>query len=158
MDGSGKGGAAMGQAKLKVVAAPEPGPLEQHVGFLLRVAQQRSTAIFSARMIEGLTPTQFAALATLSKAGPCSQNQLGRLICLDAATIKGVVDRLGARGLVTALADPKDRRRRAVALTGRGRAVTEAAMQVAARISAETLAPLSAEERSLALRLLKKLG
>lgn len=150
----------MGQAKLKVVApaAAEPSPLEQHVGFLLRVAQQRNTAIFTARMIEGLTQTQFAALARLYEVGPCSQNRLGRLISLDAATIKGVVDRLEARGLVTALADPKDRRRRALALTGRGRAVIEAAMQVAAQISAETLAPLSVEERRLAMRLLKKLG
>ena len=150
----------MGQAKLKVVApaASEHGALEQHVGFLLRVAQQRNTAIFSARMVEGLTRTQFAALATLDKAGPCSQNQLGRLIYLDAATIKGVVDRLEARGFLTALADPKDRRCRALALTGRGRAVTEAAMKVAVEISAETLAPLSAEERRLAMRLLKKLG
>ena len=54
-------------------------------------------------MIEGLTQTQFAALAKLHEVGPCSQNQLGRLIYLDAATIKGVVDRLSARGFVTAL-------------------------------------------------------
>jgi len=150
----------MGQARLQVVApaASEPGLLEQHVGFLLRVAMQRNTAIFSARMVEGLTQTQFAALVRLYEAGPCSQNQLGRLICLDAATIKGVVDRLGARGLITVLADPKDRRRRAVTLTRRGREATEAAMQVAVEISAETLAPLTVEERRLAMRLLNKLG
>src|SRR3954463_4508853 len=104
--------------------------LDEQVGFLLRVAMQRHTSIFSARMIEGLTQTQFAALAKLHEVGPCSQNHLGRLICLDAATIKGVVDRLSARNLVTALNDPSDRRRRAVALTERGRLVTEAAMDV----------------------------
>ena len=80
--------------------------LDDQVGFLMRVAMQRHTAIFTARMIEGLTQTQFAALAKLCEVGPCSQNHLGRLIYLDAATIKGVVDRLGARGFVTALADP----------------------------------------------------
>lgn len=90
--------------------------------------------------------------------GPCSQNHLGRLIYLDAATIKGVVDRLRRRGFVTALADPKDRRRRAVALTARGRQVTEAAMLVAARITADTLEPLTGEERCLVAQLLKKLG
>ena len=88
----------------------------------MRVAMQRHTTIFMSRMIEGLTQTQFAALAKLYEVGPCSQNHLGRLIYLDAATIKGVVDRLGLRGFVTALNDPKDRRRRAVALTERGRA------------------------------------
>jgi DNA-binding MarR family transcriptional regulator len=69
-----------------------------------------------------------------------------------------MVDRLGARGLVTALNDPNDRRRRAVALTERGRQVTEAAQLVAAEITAATLAPLSAEEQRLVVRLLRKLA
>jgi DNA-binding MarR family transcriptional regulator len=139
---------------------PAPGPyvLDDQVGFLMRVAMQRHTAIFTARMIEALTQTQFAALAKLFEVGPCSQNHLGRLIYLDAATIKGVVDRLSARGFVTALADPKDRRRRAVALTERGREVTAAAIKVAATITAATLTPLTADEQRAVVKLLKKLG
>ena len=132
--------------------------LDEQVGFLLRVAVQRHTAIFMARMVEGLTQTQFAALAKLHEVGPCSQNHLGRLIYLDAATIKGVVDRLVARGFVTAVSDPKDRRRRAVTLTERGRQATEAAELVAAEITAATLEPLSAEEQRLVTKLLRKLG
>ncbi|HEX5213027.1 MAG TPA: MarR family transcriptional regulator [Pseudolabrys sp.] len=128
------------------------------VGFLLRVAMQRHTAIFTTRMTEGLTQTQFAALAKLHDIGPCSQNHLGRHIYLDAATIKGVVDRLAARGFLTAAADPKDRRRRAVTLTERGRTVTEKAMLIAAEITAATLAPLDEEERATMVRLLKTLG
>ena len=131
--------------------------LNKQVGFLLRVAMQRHTTIFTARMIEELTQTQFAALAKLFEVGPCSQNHLGRLIYLDAATIKGVVDRLLARGLVTTGHDPQDRRRRAVTLTPSGRRVTEAAIAVAAEITAQTLAPLSAEEQRAVVRLLKKL-
>lgn len=154
-------GAIMPRDKLKVVAPP-PEPkrysLDEQAGFLMRVAMQRHTSIFTSRMIEALTQTQFAALAKLHEVGPCSQNYLGRLIYLDAATIKGVVDRLGARGFVTALNDPKDRRRRAVALTDEGRRVTEAAMTVAAKITAETLAPLTVEEQRAVVRLLKKLG
>jgi DNA-binding MarR family transcriptional regulator len=154
----------MGREKLQVVAppatAPEPGRyvLDEQVGFLMRVAMQRHTAIFMSRIVEALTQTQFAALAKLYEVGPCSQNYLGRLIYLDAATIKGVVDRLGGRGFVTALADPKDRRRRAVALTARGREVTEAAIKVAAEITAATLTPLTEEEQRTVARLLKKLG
>lgn len=132
--------------------------LNAQVGFLLRVAMQRHTTIFTARMIEELTQTQFAALAKLLEAGPCSQNHLGRLIYLDAATIKGVVDRLCARGLVSTAGDAKDRRRRAVALTAAGRRVTEAAIVVAAQITAATLAPLSLQEQRAVTRLLKKLG
>jgi MarR family transcriptional regulator, lower aerobic nicotinate degradation pathway regulator len=124
----------------------------------MRVAMQRHTSIFTSRMVEALTQTQFAALAKLHEVGPCSQNYLGRLIYLDAATIKGVVDRLCLRGLVTALNDPKDRRRRAVTLTDLGREVTEQAIKVAAEITAATLTPLTAEERRMVVKLLKKLG
>jgi DNA-binding MarR family transcriptional regulator len=152
------------EGKLKVVAA-QADPSEQgryvlddQVGFLMRVAMQRHTSIFTSRMIEGLTQTQFAALAKLYEVGPCSQNYLGRLIYLDAATIKGVVDRLHLRGFVTALNDPKDRRRRAVALTESGRQVTEAAMVGAAEITAATLAPLTADEQRQIAKLLRKLG
>jgi DNA-binding MarR family transcriptional regulator len=150
--------------KLKIVTATadagEQGSyvLDEQVGFLLRVAMQRHTSIFTARMIEGLTQTQFAALSKLYEVGPCSQNHLGRLIYLDAATIKGVVDRLGARGFVTALNDPNDRRRRAVTLTEQGREATQAATLVAAEITAATLAPLTEDERLSVVRLLKKLG
>jgi DNA-binding MarR family transcriptional regulator len=132
--------------------------LDDQVGFLLRVALQRHTAIFMKRMIEGLTQTQFAALAKLLELGPCSQNDLGRRIYLDAATIKGVVDRLVTRGLVTAVSDPKDRRRRALALTERGHQVIEAAQQVAVEITAATLEALREDERSTVGELLRKLG
>jgi MarR family transcriptional regulator, lower aerobic nicotinate degradation pathway regulator len=148
--------------KLKVV--PDTGVsegryvLDDQAGFLMRIAMQRHTSIFTSRMIEGLTQTQFAALAKLHEVGPCSQNYLGRLIYLDAATIKGVVDRLHLRGFVTALNDPKDRRRRAVALTDRGRQVTEAAMVIAADITTATLGPLTAEEQRQITKLLHKLG
>ncbi len=152
----------MPREKLKVIPADVTGAsgyvLDEQVGFLLRVAMQRHTSIFTAEMIEGLTQTQFAAMSKLHEVGPCSQNHLGRLIYLDAATIKGVVDRLGVRGFVTALADPKDRRRRAVALTERGREVTEAATKVAGNITAVTLKPLSADERRAVATLLKKLS
>jgi DNA-binding MarR family transcriptional regulator len=148
--------------KLKVVTQTDASDgryvLDDQAGFLMRVAMQRHTSIFTSRMVEGLTQTQFAALAKLYEVGPCSQNYLGRLIYLDAATIKGVVDRLHLRGFVTALNDPKDRRRRAVALTERGRTVTEAAMTVASEITAATLGPLTADEQRQITKLLRKLG
>jgi DNA-binding MarR family transcriptional regulator len=132
--------------------------LNEQVGFLLRVAMQRHTAIFMSRMVAGLTQMQFAALAKLREVGPSSQNQLGRLICLDAATTKGVVDRLRARGFVAVTADPLDRRRRAIALTDDGRKAADVAVKVARRITRQTLAPLTAAEQRSVVRLLKKLG
>src|SRR5947209_15195706 len=131
--------------------------LEDQVGFLMRVAMQRHTGIFMSRIIEGLTQPQFAALAKLLEVGPCSQNHLGRLIFLDASTIKGIVDRLQLRGLVATCDDPSDKRRRAVTLTDKGRRTTEAATSVASKITKKTLAPLTGEEQKAVLKLLRKL-
>ncbi|HEY1153656.1 MAG TPA: MarR family transcriptional regulator [Pseudolabrys sp.] len=132
--------------------------LDDQIGFRLRLAMQRHTALFMAEIPGRLTQTQFAALAKLLEVGACSQNYLGRLIYLDASTIKGVVDRLRARGLVAICDDPNDRRRRAVALTDKGRKATEAAIKVAADITAKTVAPLTPQEQRQVIALLRKLS
>lgn len=137
--------------------APGGYELDAQVGFLLRVAMQRHTSIFMSHMVDELTQTQFAVMAKLHEVGPSSQNHLGRLVYLDAATIKGVVDRLGLRGLVATGADPNDRRRRAVSLTEKGSRVVEAAIRVAADVTTKTLRPLTVDEQRTLTRLLKKI-
>jgi len=131
--------------------------LEDQVGFLLRRVNQRHTTIFAERMLEDLTPTQWAALAKLFERGPLSQNLLGRQTAMDAATIKGVVDRLTARGFTAGERDPEDARRRRIALTGEGRALVKRAAVVALVITEETLKPLNASERKVLMRLLDKI-
>lgn len=140
------------------VAAPELDyVLEEQVGFILRQATQRHTALFAGAISDELTPTQFAALVKLKAEGPCSQNRLGRLTAMDAATIKGVIDRLTKRGFTQVEADPRDGRRLVVALTPEGAAVLDRAIDAARRITEATLVPLSALEQRRFLDLLKKL-
>jgi len=131
--------------------------LEQQVGYILRQASQRHASIFAGRIPEGLTTTQFSTLVRLQEVGACSQNRLGRLTAMDGATIKGVTDRLIQRGFVTARIDPEDGRHRVLALTAEGLDVVARAIPAAMEITAETLEPLSADERDLFVRLLKKL-
>ncbi len=138
-------------------APPEDYVLEEQVGFILRQATQRHTALFAAAMTDDLTPTQFAALVKLRSEGPCSQNRLGRLTAMDAATIKGVIDRLTKRGFTQAASDPGDGRRLVVALTPEGVAAADRVIAAGRRITAATLAPLSALEQRRFLDLLKKL-
>jgi MarR family transcriptional regulator, lower aerobic nicotinate degradation pathway regulator len=136
----------------------EPYVLDEQVGFALRQAQQRHTTIFAAKMVEDLTPTQWAALAKLREVGDCSQNHLGRLTAMDAATIKGVIDRLTARGFTAIRPDPRDGRRILVALTPTGLDLYDRAAPIAARITDETLGPLDVEERSTLVALLRRLA
>ena len=131
--------------------------LEEHVGFVLRKAHQRHLAIFT-RQISDLTPPQFAALAKLHEVGATSQNQLGALIAMDAATIKGVIDRLKARGLVSLAPHEADRRRLVVSMTPAGETAVTDLRDRAHRITEETLEPLTQRERASFLKLLSKIS
>src|SRR6187455_3175885 len=94
--------------------------LQEQIGFVLRKAHQRHVAIFAAHIAD-LTPPQFATLAKLHDVGETSQNQLGQMVAMDAATIKGVIDRLKARDLVGLSRHEGDKRRLMVSLTPSGR-------------------------------------
>lgn len=131
--------------------------LDDQVGFLMRLANQRHIAIFG-RLIPELTPMQFAASAKLHELGSASQNELGRQTAMDAATMKGVVDRLTRKGLVRTRPDPTDQRRVVAALTPAGEALYREHVPAAHAITAETLAPLTEAERTRFLALLAKLA
>jgi MarR family transcriptional regulator, lower aerobic nicotinate degradation pathway regulator len=130
--------------------------LDDQVGYLLRRVTQRHLALFAGAIPE-VTTTQFAVIARLAEVGPLSQNHLGRATAMDAATIKGVVDRLARLGLVATSADPSDRRRLTVALTKAGLALFSARKTTALQVSAETVAPLTADEARLLTSLLTRL-
>lgn len=132
--------------------------LEDQIGFVIRKASQRHAAIFAKSMVEELTPTQWAALVKVAEAGAVSQNQLGRDTAMDVATIKGVVDRLVKRGLVSAGTDPHDSRRSVIGLTAEGGQVIAAGLPVAEAITAETLGDLTAKEQNMLIRLLRRIG
>lgn len=140
----------------RVEKASAPYVLDDQIGFVLRRVTQRHIGIFTGAIGE-VTTTQFAALAKLAELGPLSQNHLGRETAMDAATIKGVVDRLRREGLVATTDDPDDRRRLTVALSDRGAALFARLAPVALDISAETLAPLDPAERDQLLLLLSRL-
>ena len=131
--------------------------LDEQVGFILRQVSQRHAVIFARDIGAELTSTQWAALSKLAETGPCSQNQLGRLTAMDVATIKGVIDRLTARGLTETSPDPDDGRRLRVSLTRAGQQLTDKLAANALAISKETLAPLDPRERELFVALLEKL-
>ncbi|GAB0117251.1 MarR family winged helix-turn-helix transcriptional regulator [Acidisoma sp. 7E03] len=131
--------------------------LDEQIGFLLRQVSQRHTGIFAQKIGDGLTPMQWAVLAKLLEIGPTSQSALGRAVYMDAATIKGTVDRLESRGFVQRAPDGDDRRKLFVTLTEAGRATTKRNRAAAAAITRETLAPLDPAETRQLRALLERL-
>lgn len=140
------------------INSPDPGAyvLEDQIGFLLRLANQRHLEIFAAGL-QDVTPTQFAILIKLYQLGVMSQNHLGRLVAMDAATTNGVVTRLRKKGLVQTQASTSDLRRLDVSLTPEGEAFVLAAIPTAFEVSAKTTDALTTREVTQLLALLAKL-
>ncbi len=135
----------------------DPYVLDAQIGYLLRLANQRHALIFQEHSILDLTPTQFSAMVRLLDEGECSQNELGRRTAMDVATVKGVVDRLRAKGLVRLRPDPTDRRRTTISILPPHEPLRAQLHAVGRRITQQTLAPLTAAERRTLLRLLAKI-
>lgn len=132
--------------------------VEQQIGYLLRRAHQRATAVFQANIGDpGTTPTQFTSMVKLGEHGELSQNLLGRMVGLDKATTQGVVRRLRDRALIAARPDPTDGRRTLLRLTQAGEQMLARLVANGPRVSAETLKPLDEGERRMLLSLLSRL-
>jgi len=131
--------------------------LDDQIGYLLRLSNQRHASIFQHRAIADLTPTQFAALVRIAELGECSQNRLGRLTSMDIATVKGVVDRLRKKGYVSLSPDPKDRRRTTIRLTEEAERMIPDLHAMGRDITDETLRPLTRNEKLRLLKSLKKI-
>ena len=75
--------------------------LEEQIGFILRQVNQRHTTIFAEpHRRRSDADAMGGAGQARARSAPDSQNLLGRLTAMDAATIKGVVDRLTKRRLI----------------------------------------------------------
>lgn len=149
----------MKRAQVRARAGESDYVLEDQVGHLLRRAHQRHTAIFQENIGDSqLTPLQFAALVKLGDLDEVSQNHLGRLTAMDAATMQGVIKRLLARGLIDRRPDPHDRRRLLLTLSRKGAALLADSVGHGHAITDETLGPLSASERRTLLDLLRRIA
>ncbi|MTH64085.1 MarR family winged helix-turn-helix transcriptional regulator [Paracoccus shanxieyensis] len=132
--------------------------LDDQVGFLLRKAYQRHMAICAERIGGRLTAVQFSILHRLAaEPTPVSQNALGRMVAMDAATTKGVVLRLKERGLIVSRVDKDDKRRHMLSTTEEGRALLAEVTPIMAEITQQTLAPLEPYERATLTALLQKI-
>ena len=151
-------GKAAARAKLPGPAKTAAYILDDQIGFILRQAYQKHALLFVECFGEDFTPTQWAAVAKLNEVGGCSQYFLGRLTAMDAATIKGVVDRLMKRGYIESTPSATDRRRVTITLTAAGKKAYERCVGAALRVSSDTLLRLKPRDRTVLLRLLKQLG
>jgi DNA-binding MarR family transcriptional regulator len=100
------------------------GPLENFIGFNLRLAQDASFQTYAKHTGRPqLRPGRFAALMLIHQNPGLSQMDLSRAIARDKSTVTPLVQALQRDGLVTRRVSDKDRRSVALRLTEAGEEV-----------------------------------
>ena len=130
-----------------------------HVWLVMMKAMRALTRYAAAGIEEtGLGLSDFGVLEVLLNKGPLPVNTIGSIVDLTPGSISIAVDRLFAKGLVTRVESPEDRRVRIVALTPRGTDLIVSAFRKHSRQMKRVFSELSPEEvRGLEL-MLKKVG
>jgi len=95
------------------------------LGYLIRVAQQGHTRLWSEFVPGDLTSPQYAVLHALARESGLDQRTLGERASLDKATMAELIGRLVRRGVVLRRRDPADGRRNLLALSTDGLALLE---------------------------------
>ena len=145
------------QSRPRAIANDKGYLRDDQVGHRLRRAHQRHMPIFQDQIgASQLTPLQIAALVTLSDLGEVSQDYLGWLTAMDAATMQGVIRRLFARRLLERRPDPTDRRRVLLRLTPNGTSLLATCIANGFTVSERTLEPLHSSECTSLLELLRR--
>lgn len=104
----------------------------------------------------GLSTADHGVLVALADLGPLSQQQIADGLDADKSQVVRLIDQLEERGLVTRAADPTDRRRHRITLTGSGRELVERATPAVRRAEEHYLRGLTTAERTTLATLLER--
>ena len=98
--------------------------------------------------LDRLSTADHGVLVALADLGPLSQQQIADGLDADKSQVVRLIDQLEERGLVTRAADPTDRRRHRITLTGPGRQLVEWATPAVRRAEDHHLRGLTPAERT----------
>ncbi|NUL47996.1 MarR family transcriptional regulator [Cellulosimicrobium funkei] len=120
---------------------------DRRPGHLIRLAQQRHTALWAEELGDLLTGPQFAVLRVLAAQGPSPQSILAERAALDRSSTSEVLRRLEGRGWTGRRPEPGDRRTRLASLTGQGRDLLESVSGGVERVQRRILEPVPPGDR-----------
>ncbi|MEU8947606.1 MarR family transcriptional regulator [Streptomyces sp. NPDC048489] len=132
--------------------------LSTHPGHLARRLQQAHYLLWNTMVSEEITSPQFAVLNALVAEPGLDQRTVGERVGLDRSTVAEVISRLGRRGLLDKVRDPRDGRRSLLNPTEEGTRTHRRLTVRTARMNQIFLAPLSAEERTVFLDLIRRVS
>ena len=131
--------------------------LDDTLGYLLnRTARRVHYRIDDFFKAHGLTVEQWVGLKTIGEGVPLCQKELALRIDKNQNTVKALVDRLLAKGLILRQSDERDRRNMLLTLSPEGREKIEALSPLEDTINETMEKALTPEEIEIFRRLLLK--
>lgn len=132
--------------------------IEEQVGYLLRRVYYHHLSIFQQSLDETrLTSVQFAVLYAVNKLKECSQKELVEDTGIDQATIRGIIQRLKDKQLISQDPDQHDKRKVLIHMTVQGKEELDLAIPIAETITDLTLNTLNPAEKIALKFLLQKI-
>ena len=127
-------------------------------GHLIRRLQQISLALFMDETKEfEITPVQYSAILAIDNHPGVDQTALCNIIAFDRSTIGDVVTRLERKKLIKRTPGANDRRTKLLYITPAGRKLIEDIEPAVQSTQKRILEPLTMNERTTLVRMLKKL-
>ena len=122
--------------------------LHDRTGFLFGKIGWRATRLFAAALEPmGLRPKHYGVLNFLDAHPGASQQELGATMGIDPSSVVAIIDDFERSGVAERRRDPADRRRYAVHLTRKGKALLQRAREAALGAEETLLADLAPDER-----------
>ncbi len=139
--------------------AAQFGPLENWIGFNLRMAQEAAFEAFSRRSQEiGESPGRFATLTLIARNPGISQTELSHAAGRDKSSLTPVIEDLVRRGLVARKRMDHDRRTYSLTLTPEGKKTLTMMTRCARRHERNLDRVIGMRDRQRFLQLLKKIA
>jgi DNA-binding MarR family transcriptional regulator len=135
------------------------GPLDERLGFWLRLAQQSAFEAFHRAMSPlGLTPGRLGALLLLEAQPQMRQAALADALRVKPSNLAVMLDGLEAQGLIRRVEDTQNRRANLLRLTPAGRALLRRAKAQEALVEAGLAAGMGRAERATLLAALRRIA
>ena len=160
--GDAEPGTHMARNKQKTASPqPEEGSDEDwgiRLGFYIHDTSRLRRIIYNqALKPAGVTRSQAWVLAYLSRQDGMAQSELAAQLDLGKVALGGLVDRLGAAGLVERRGDARDRRMKRIFLTPAGRRVVNRMREISGPTNGEILAGIDPAEVRATVRTLARI-
>lgn len=133
--------------------------IKKYLGYCFSKVAMRIRAAFEERFQEfGLVGPQLGMLIIVREDGPITQNELGKYMAIDKATMVRLIDQLEERKLLTRTQSKQDRRANHLQITKAGEQMIVKMDEARKKCEEEVFAPLSKAEREQLSALLQKLA